>query len=443
MKDNIFRHSLASGQRNQRGATVILVAILMIVFIGLAALAVDVSSLFVVRNELQNAADAGALAGARILYQDGGINMNPGARQEAYDAATENVAMTESGAVPVDINWIPGSNSGDIQIGHWSFATRTFTAAGDISVLIPTTGPTAGLINNAVRAVARRQDAPAASFFARIFGYEDFALAADAVAFVGTFRPTVFEQPIAICRQSITNPDGTLNCNTGRMTNSGANADTHNTAAWTNFTRPCSTANSPSVLPLICAEGNEEELPLGGGIGSTGGQVANVARDLRDCWRGQPELAKDAWGYPRERWSLTLPIIDCPSNNPGNCSTVLGAVNLDVLWINGGGADPQWVEVPVQMEDWECSHWVAAGRPTPANRSNLLDPSTRQQCWQEFATHFNLLTAGDTSVGALSPSELRAAMYFLPDCEGALQGPGGISEILKKPVLVNVPQKAP
>ncbi len=48
---------------NQRGVTVVLVAVLMVVFLGLAALAVDISHLYVVRNELQNAADAGALAG--------------------------------------------------------------------------------------------------------------------------------------------------------------------------------------------------------------------------------------------------------------------------------------------------------------------------------------------------------------------------------------------
>jgi len=114
---------------------------------------------------------------------------------------------------------------------------------------------------------------------------------------------------------------------------------------------------------------------------------------------------------------------------------VLGAVTVDVVWINGGGSDPQWREVPVQMEDWECSLWVAAGRPTPENR-NFLDATARQQCWQEFATNFNLQTAGGDSVGGLTPSQLKSALFFLPDCDSALQGPGGITEILQRPVLV-------
>ena len=47
----------------------VLIAILMFVFLGFAALALDLSHLFVAKNELQNAADAGALAGATVFVQ--------------------------------------------------------------------------------------------------------------------------------------------------------------------------------------------------------------------------------------------------------------------------------------------------------------------------------------------------------------------------------------
>ncbi len=62
--------------RNQKGIALPLVAILLFVFIGIAALAIDFSHLYVVRNELQNAADAGALAGARFLYTEDGSAIN-------------------------------------------------------------------------------------------------------------------------------------------------------------------------------------------------------------------------------------------------------------------------------------------------------------------------------------------------------------------------------
>jgi Flp pilus assembly protein TadG len=72
-----------SNVKNERGAIAIIVAIALPVFLGFAALAIDLSNLYVARNELQNAADAGALAGARILYDDSGTSVNEGANQRA------------------------------------------------------------------------------------------------------------------------------------------------------------------------------------------------------------------------------------------------------------------------------------------------------------------------------------------------------------------------
>ncbi len=119
MNKSIVRFNL----KDQRGAVAIMVALLLIVFVGFAALAIDLGHLYVVRNELHNGADAGALAGARFLYNDYGTSVNPGANQIAYDAATAN----NSEKVSVDVNWTSG-NEGDVQRGHWSFAALTFEA---------------------------------------------------------------------------------------------------------------------------------------------------------------------------------------------------------------------------------------------------------------------------------------------------------------------------
>jgi len=53
--------------RAQRGQTLVTVALLMVVFMGFLALAIDVGLLLSERRRMQNAADAGALAGAREL----------------------------------------------------------------------------------------------------------------------------------------------------------------------------------------------------------------------------------------------------------------------------------------------------------------------------------------------------------------------------------------
>jgi Flp pilus assembly protein TadG len=49
------------------GVTLVLIAFLTVIFVAFTAMAVDIAHLYVVRNELHNAPDAGALAGARRL----------------------------------------------------------------------------------------------------------------------------------------------------------------------------------------------------------------------------------------------------------------------------------------------------------------------------------------------------------------------------------------
>lgn len=58
-------------RRQERGVTMLLVAIAMIGILALAALSIDVVTLYLARSEAQRAADAGALAGARVLSLSG------------------------------------------------------------------------------------------------------------------------------------------------------------------------------------------------------------------------------------------------------------------------------------------------------------------------------------------------------------------------------------
>ena len=411
---------------NQRGAIAIIVALSMIVLFGFIALGIDVSDLLMIRNELQNAADAGALAGARFLYNEDGTAVNTGSNQIAYNAATANKALAMTGAIAVDVNWPAGT---DVQRGHWSFGLGSLPR--DFYPNEATTDPP-DLWNksteeldedlnfiNAIKVVARRQGTPAPSFFARIFGYDDFQLAADAVAYIGfagTLGPGEVDQPIGICKQAIIDVNGDYTCNTGRMIDSGGGT-THNTGAWTNFIQPCETASVPSVRPLVCGDGNPGELNLGGGMGTVGGMQDVVYNDLRDCWL-DADLDKDWRGYPIESWTLTLPVIDCPGNNPGPCSELVGAVTLNIIWIKQSGSDPNWTDIPLQMKspekDWKCPIWVAAGGQP--EDFDALDISQRRACWEDFADAFNLHTADGTSVGLLTPSDLQKSIFFLPDC---------------------------
>ena len=57
--------------RKQRGQTLVLVALCLVVLISMAALAIDLTTLYVARGEMQRAADAAALAGAQAFVSSG------------------------------------------------------------------------------------------------------------------------------------------------------------------------------------------------------------------------------------------------------------------------------------------------------------------------------------------------------------------------------------
>ncbi|MDL1983399.1 MAG: pilus assembly protein TadG-related protein [Deltaproteobacteria bacterium] len=419
MKKNLMSSIL----RNQRGAVAVIVGISIFMLVGFGALAVDIGHLHVARNELQNAADAGALAGARVLYNDDGTAVNTGANQEAYDAATAN----KSEGTAVEVNW-SGGNDGDVQRGHWSFGLagleRGFYPNASTTPVDLWNVSTADLdanLNfiNAVRVVTRRttQGTPVASFFARIFGHENFELSAEAVGYIGfagTLMPGDVDQPIAICSDTLLNDSGEYTCNIGRMINSGVDAETNETGGWTSFDQtddPCSGGtNSVEIKSLVCSDGNPEELMLGEPMETTGGEVQVAFDALRACW--------DSETGTTQLWPLTLPVIDCgDENNVGTCEEIVGAVELNIVWITGGGEDPLYKDAPTQMDEWSNSDPDGVAR------------------WNDFVTYFNLVNADGTPAPYAKKS-----IYFLPDCTPhepkGVSGGENFGILAKIPVLV-------
>ena len=163
--------------RDERGVTAIVVAIVLLLLVGFSALAIDIGHLCVARAELQNAADAGALAGARFLYNDD-ATVNTGANDIATTAATDNQSVGE----PVEVN------GEDVLRGHWCFATSEFTENEEATELPDLWGVSNEDLDldmnfvNAVKVVTRRQGTPVASFFATVFGIQSFQVSAQAIA---------------------------------------------------------------------------------------------------------------------------------------------------------------------------------------------------------------------------------------------------------------------
>lgn len=101
--------------RKEQGAVAVLVAILMVVFILCVALVVDLGHLHNVKVQLQRAADAAALAGARQL--DGNSSQDSNAVTAARATAAQNLVDGKTGLV-ADGGWVD-SNSLKVDLGTW------------------------------------------------------------------------------------------------------------------------------------------------------------------------------------------------------------------------------------------------------------------------------------------------------------------------------------
>jgi len=147
---------------NERGATIVLVAIAMTALLSICALAIDIGMLFNSRSEAQRAADAGALAGASSLITESDDAAR--AREWAIETAEHNVV---GGSVP------------DVQ-------------ETDVDVDLANGRVTVRVLRTADRGSAM------GTWFARIFGIDEVDISADATAEVAPTGRAVCVKPFGI-----------------------------------------------------------------------------------------------------------------------------------------------------------------------------------------------------------------------------------------------------
>jgi hypothetical protein len=410
----------------------------------------------------------------------------PSANQMGYNGATAN----KSEKAPVDVNWVVGQNIGsDVERGHWSFGLGNLAAGFSpsdstamVNLNLVSTRDLDENINfiNAVRVRARRETTPIASWFARIFGRDSFQLSADAVAYLGysgRLEPLDSDQPIAICKQAVISDNSEYDCNVGRMLNSGQDPETHNTAGWTNFSQPCSTANASEMRSLICnSDGaNVNDVKYGESMGAVGGVQYSVLSDLISCWISQTDTDGDC--IPDKVWNMTLPVIDCPGNNVSNCAELVGVVNVNFVWLLGNvGAwvnkttdpytpnadapvamcgndvasiDPitgepttttEWEECTAANKDPDCANVL----PIVPNYMSYEDADGNSQVWSDSSPDATIRWASFVSNYNLQdplgnpPHYNIKTMYFFPDCK--YHEPKGDSGGLNAGIMAKIPK---
>lgn len=143
---------------DNRGSVAIIVAIAMIALMGVAAVVIDISYVYNVRRQLQNATDQSALAGASQVYQSAGVST-----ATSYSATTGNKNV----APGITVSMVSGYP-----------AVKCLT-----SLNLPCAGSPAG------NAITVMQRATVPTFFARIFGKNSVTVTVQATAAAAGNQP--------------------------------------------------------------------------------------------------------------------------------------------------------------------------------------------------------------------------------------------------------------
>ena len=156
---------LSRERKHEQGVIITLVAVFMLFVIGaMAALSIDVVTLYTAHSEAQLAADAAALAGARVLANSG--------MTSASSAAVGDNAVTLALAVATQV-------AASSMVGGRTLNAGASTCTAEVCVTIPETGVDF-VANPQVTVQVQRADLP--TFFARIWGTTQVKVAAKATA---------------------------------------------------------------------------------------------------------------------------------------------------------------------------------------------------------------------------------------------------------------------
>lgn len=176
--------------RNRRGAVLFLAAFLMVVVLGMLVVVVDMSRMYTQKNELQTAADAGALAGVYELLT---AKPEVDVKDSAVSYGQKNQVLRQN--ITVD--------TADVICGIWDEANQTYL--GD--------SPQCGPAENTVAVTTRG----AANYIFPLFMNSNVQLAVTARAFAANIGETDCIKPWAIpytrltLKLQPTNPDSLRN----------------------------------------------------------------------------------------------------------------------------------------------------------------------------------------------------------------------------------------
>ncbi|MBX3350054.1 MAG: pilus assembly protein [Nitrospira sp.] len=318
---NIKTRRLVDVLNNDHGAMAVMTAIFLVVLLTMAAAAIDVGHALVARNELQNAADAAALAGARTLgiaYE----GMTPaematytltGGDQAAVVAAAQATSvLNKAAAVDVSVN------AADVSIGLWDSATHTFTAT--------TAQP------RAVNVVTHRDgsaNGPISTFLAGIIGMSTVNVSAVATAeltAIGSTPPGALDFPIMISELFFSQ----FGCGDSIMLYP-SNGTPQSCTGFTTFDVSPSNDNAMRNIINGMINGTYQAPPTTAGVTQLQATNGTLSRQTWTAMVNLFNLRSAGTGY----WDALVPVYEGNDCSPSGAMTIKGYANMRITGING------------------------------------------------------------------------------------------------------------
>jgi hypothetical protein len=288
---DVPRRSLQSRRDSERGTIILLVAVVMLFVVGaMAALSIDVVTLYTARSEAQLVADSTALAFARVIANSGATSDSSGASM-----ATAWTTATNYATQVALKNQIAGISL--------TSANLTFSPA-----------PTTVAFTPNPQVTVKIQLSTLPTFFARIWGTTSLAVAASATAEV--FNPSIYNTstssttrppvaPLCVKPWLIPNVDPSNTANRIFDTTSGS-VQNSSLLGWNSVTSP--PPGNPVYLQPDC-----------------GGRCSFAALQTPNAWRFYAGDPTTTFQYP----SVSLPNCTIPANNEYERS-VAGCIQVPV-----------------------------------------------------------------------------------------------------------------
>lgn len=350
---------------HQRGAIAVMAGLLLFVLLGFGAFAVDFAYAYVVKNEIQNAADSAALNGAACVVK----NPSCGNTSLADDALWK--FGEDRAAAFVDDNKAEAValQAGTTEAGYWNVSSQTFKRmlAGENYTPSPSE-------YRAVRVVISKagnaNGGGAQSFLSRIFGVSEIPLNAQAVAIVAgpsqALPGGAFPVVISKCMYdqywdsannrpepatSTSNPSGdsSLDQTIGQPWRFNAISSYHApncwSGQWTSFTDPNN--DVPTIRNLI-ENGNQSAVGIDTSVWLQPGTKAALYKDVNDC---------SASGDKSCEYKNVLVVDDTDATH--SFSKVVGVACVRILGADGGKTKS--ITMQMVADETKCPEQAVSG----------------------------------------------------------------------------------